>query len=47
MVPRRGQDQSLKGTYAVVGQGQERWGARFRRGSNVLAIERDGTHWRF
>ena len=46
MVPGRGQDQSAaSGTYAVVAKAKA-LGARFRRGSNVTAIERDGTDWK-
>jgi glycine/D-amino acid oxidase-like deaminating enzyme len=43
--PGEGKINPLKGTYAVVAKAKER-GARFRRGSSVQAIERDGTHWR-
>jgi D-hydroxyproline dehydrogenase subunit alpha len=40
--PGEGTINPLKATYAVVAKAQE-LGARFRRGSNVLAIERAGT----
>ena len=43
--PGEGKINPLKGTYAVVAKAKA-LGARFRRGSNVLAIERDGTHWK-
>ncbi len=43
--PGEGKINPLKGTYAVVAKAQA-MGARFRRGSNVTAIERDGTHWK-
>jgi glycine/D-amino acid oxidase-like deaminating enzyme len=43
--PGEGKINPLKGTYAVVARAKA-LGARFRRGSNVLAIERDGTHWK-
>ena len=40
--PGEGKINPLKGTYAVVAKAKA-LGARFRRGSNVTAIERDGT----
>ena len=40
--PGEGKINPLKGTYAVVAKAKA-MGARFRRGSNVTAIERDGT----
>jgi glycine/D-amino acid oxidase-like deaminating enzyme len=43
--PGEGKINPLKGTYAVVAKAQE-LGARFRRGSNVQAIERVGTGYR-
>lgn len=43
--PGEGKINPLKGTYAVVARAQA-LGARFRRGSNVQAIERDGTGYR-
>jgi glycine/D-amino acid oxidase-like deaminating enzyme len=43
--PGEGKINPLKGTFAVVGKARE-MGARFRRGSNVQAIERDGTGYR-
>ncbi len=43
--PGEGKINPLKGTYAVVGRAKA-LGARFRRGSSVSAIERDGTHWK-
>src|SRR5918993_7814 len=43
--PGEGKINPLKGTYAVVAKAKA-LGARFRRGSNVLAIERDGTYWK-
>ena len=43
--PGEGKINPLKGTYAVVAKAQV-LGARFRRGSSVTAIERDGTHWK-
>jgi glycine/D-amino acid oxidase-like deaminating enzyme len=43
--PGEGKINPLKGTYAVVAKAKA-MGARFRRGSNVMAIERDGTHWK-
>jgi glycine/D-amino acid oxidase-like deaminating enzyme len=43
--PGEGKINPLKGTYAVMAKAQE-LGARFRRGSNVLAIERAGTGYR-
>ena len=43
--PGEGKINPLKGTYAVVARAKA-LGARFRRGSNVRAIERDGTHWK-
>ena len=43
--PGEGKINPLKGTYAVVAKAKA-MGARFRRGSNVAAIERDGTHWK-
>jgi len=43
--PGEGKINPLKGTYAVVARAKA-LGARFRRGSNVLAIERDGTRWK-
>src|SRR5918993_274222 len=43
--PGEGKINPLKGTYAVVAKAKA-LGARFRRGSNVLAIERDGRHWK-
>ena len=43
--PGEGKINPLKGTYAVVAKAKA-MGARFRRGSNVTAIERDGTYWK-
>jgi D-hydroxyproline dehydrogenase subunit alpha len=43
--PGEGKINPLKGTYAVVAKAKA-LGARFRRGSNVTAIERDGAHWK-
>lgn len=43
--PGEGKINPLKATYAVVAAAKA-LGACFRRGSNVLAIERDGTHWK-
>ncbi len=43
--PGEGKINPLKGTYAVVARAKA-LGARFRRGSNVQAIERDGTAWK-
>ncbi len=43
--PGEGKINPLKGTYAVVARAKT-LGARFRRGSNVVAIERDGTGYR-
>jgi D-hydroxyproline dehydrogenase subunit alpha len=43
--PGEGKINPLKGTYAVVAKAKA-LGARFRRGSNVTAIERDGMHWK-
>lgn len=43
--PGEGKINPLKGTYAVVARARS-LGARFRRGSNVVGIERDGTGWR-
>ena len=43
--PGEGKINPLKGTYAVIAKAKA-LGARFRRGSNVMAIERDGTHWK-
>lgn len=43
--PGEGKINPLKATYAVVAKAQA-MGARFRRGSSVTAIERDGTHWK-
>ena len=43
--PGEGKINPLKGTYAVVAAAKA-LGARFRRGSNVTAIERDGTQWK-
>ena len=43
--PGEGKINPLKGIYAVVAKAKA-MGARFRRGSDVLAIERDGTHWK-
>ncbi len=43
--PGEGKINPLKGTYAVVARAKA-LGARFRRGSSVQAIERDGTHWK-
>ena len=43
--PGEGKINPLKGTYAVVARAKA-LGARFRRGSDVQAIERDGTHWK-
>jgi glycine/D-amino acid oxidase-like deaminating enzyme len=43
--PGEGKINPLKATYAVVAKARA-MGARFRRGSNVTAIERDGTHWK-
>ncbi len=43
--PGEGKINPLKGTYAVVAKATA-LGARFRRGSSVTAIERDGTHWK-
>lgn len=43
--PGEGKINPLKATYAVVARAKA-LGARFRRGSSVQAIERDGTGWR-
>ncbi|MBI2738549.1 MAG: FAD-dependent oxidoreductase [Rhodospirillales bacterium] len=43
--PGEGKINPLRGTYAVVAKAKA-LGVRFRRGSNVLAIERDGAHWK-
>jgi glycine/D-amino acid oxidase-like deaminating enzyme len=43
--PGEGKINPLKGTYAVVARAKA-LGAQFRRGSNVVAIERDGTGYR-
>ena len=43
--PGEGKINPLKGTYAVVAHAKS-LGARFRHGSNVVAIERDGTGYR-
>ena len=43
--PGEGKINPLKGTYAVVARAKA-LGARFRRGSSVTAIERDGASWR-
>ncbi len=43
--PGEGKINPLKGTYAVVARARD-LGARFRRGSNVLAIAREGTGYR-
>jgi glycine/D-amino acid oxidase-like deaminating enzyme len=43
--PGEGKINPLKGTYAVVARAKA-LGARFRRGSSVLAIERDGMRWK-
>lgn len=43
--PGEGKINPLKGIYAVMAKAKA-LGARFRRGSDVLAIERDGTHWK-
>ena len=43
--PGEGKINPLEGTYAVVARARS-LGARFRRGSNVVGIERDGTGWR-
>jgi len=43
--PGEGKINPLAGTYAVVARARS-LGARFRRGSNVVGIERDGTGWR-
>ena len=43
--PGEGKINPLKGTYAVVARAKA-LGARFRRGSSVTAIERDGIGWR-
>ncbi|SJZ87234.1 Glycine/D-amino acid oxidase [Enhydrobacter aerosaccus] len=43
--PAEGKINPLRGTYAVVARATA-MGARFRRGSNVQAIERDGTGYR-
>jgi glycine/D-amino acid oxidase-like deaminating enzyme len=43
--PGEGKINPLRGTYAVVAKAKER-GARFRRGSNVTAIERNGSGYR-
>lgn len=43
--PAEGKINPLRGTYAAIARAKA-LGARFRHGSNVLAIERDGTGWR-
>jgi glycine/D-amino acid oxidase-like deaminating enzyme len=43
--PGEGKINPLKGTYAVVARARA-LGARFRRGSSVRAIERDGVEWK-
>ncbi|MBM3650429.1 MAG: FAD-dependent oxidoreductase [Alphaproteobacteria bacterium] len=43
--PGEGKINPLKGSYAVVATAKA-LGARFRHGSSVTAIERDGMHWR-
>jgi glycine/D-amino acid oxidase-like deaminating enzyme len=43
--PGEGKINPLKGNKAVVARARA-LGARFRRGSSVQSIERDGTHWR-
>ena len=43
--PGEGKINPLKGTYAVVAKAKG-LGARFRRGSSVIAIERDGAQWK-
>ena len=43
--PGEGKINPLKGTYAVVARAKA-LGARFRRGSSVQAIEREGSGWR-
>lgn len=43
--PGEGKINPLKGTYAVAAHARS-LGARFRRGSNVVAIEREGTGYR-
>lgn len=43
--PGEGKINPLRGTYATIARAKE-LGARFRHGSNVLAIERDGVGWR-
>jgi glycine/D-amino acid oxidase-like deaminating enzyme len=43
--PGEGKINPLRGTYAVIARAKE-LGARFRRGSDVKAIERDGRGWR-
>jgi glycine/D-amino acid oxidase-like deaminating enzyme/bacterioferritin-associated ferredoxin len=43
--PGEGKINPLKGTYAVVAHAKS-LGAKFRHGSNVVAIERDGTGYR-
>src|SRR5262249_44976877 len=43
--PGEGKINPLRATYAVVARAKE-LGARFRRGSDVQAIERDGSGWK-
>ena len=43
--PGEGKINPLRGTYAVIAKAKE-LGARFRRGSDVQAIERDGAGWK-
>jgi len=43
--PGEGKINPLKGTYAVVAKAKA-LGARFRRGSSVMAIEREGGRWK-
>jgi glycine/D-amino acid oxidase-like deaminating enzyme len=43
--PGEGKINPLRGTYAVISRARK-LGARFRRGSDVQAIERDGTGWK-
>ena len=43
--PAEGKINPLRGTYATIARAKA-LGARFRHGSNVVAIERDGAGWR-
>jgi glycine/D-amino acid oxidase-like deaminating enzyme len=43
--PGEGKINPLRGTYAVIARAKQ-LGARFRRGSDVVAIERDGSGWK-